>query len=397
MTAWHDDGQARFYMGDCREVLRSLPAESVQMLVTSPPYWSLRDYGVEPTVWGGDADHLHDWESETVTRQNRTGLGMAALGEKYRGGGHKAGIIPEQQFERANCVCGAWRGALGLEPDPGMYVEHIVEVFREVKRVLRKDGTLWLNIGDSYAASRSGPVGDFSTLDGGNSAQKASREAAAASRFGGRSRTRERFPEMGIKPKDLMGIPWMVAFALQADGWYLRQDIIWAKPNPMPESVQDRCTKAHEYLFLLSKSPRYYSDFEAIREPATDPGRENGRDGRPEYADHRRLPPGAHPQTLARQDFTARGRNKRSVWTIPTSPFPEAHFAIFPQALVEPCILAGSREGDTVLDPFLGSGTTAMVAKRLGRRAIGIDMKAEYLEMAVRRVGEQLARLEGAE
>jgi DNA modification methylase len=250
-----------------------------------------------------------------------------------------------------------------------LFVEHIVEVFREVRRVLRPDGTLWLNIGDSYCA-QGGPGA------GGNVA-----------RMGRAYQQRNIRPNgnyEGLKPKDLVGIPWMVAFALRADGWWLRQDIIWAKPNPMPESVQDRCTKAHEYLFLLSKSERYYMDMGAIREPGAEPDRKRAdRIG------------GTNGETVRHSPGSIIGasayRNKRSVWTIPTAPFSLAHFATFPPALVEPCILAGSREGDIVLDPFIGSGTTAMVAKKLGRRAIGIDMKSEYMEMAMKRLGPQMS------
>jgi DNA modification methylase len=338
---FHNDGQARFLLGDARVCLKSMPAESVQMCVTSPPYWSLRDYGIEPGVW-----------------------------------------------------CGGWRGALGLEPTPEAYVEHIVEVFREVKRVLRKDATCWINIGDSYAGGRRGgnPTEESSTLLGGQSNQRASmstRHMTVSRRRDDEPIPRSDHAIDGLKPKDLVGIPWMLAFALRADGWWLRQDIIWAKPNPMPESVTDRCTKAHEYLFLLSRSERYYYDADAIRETAVAPLL-NGSE-----------PAGAMRSsalaTYGLTSATARtnpsvtheaGRNKRDVWTIPTAPFPESHFATYPPALVTPCILAGSREGDTVLDPFLGSGTTAMVAKQLGRRAIGIDASAEYLEMAVRRCAQ---------
>jgi DNA modification methylase len=260
-----------------------------------------------------------------------------------------------------------------LEPTPEAYVAHIVEVFRAVRRVLRKDATCWINIGDSYNAYN-GNRGTESQYAGNRNIMEPSFPTGHGKMAA------------GLKPKDLIGIPWMVAFALRADGWWLRQDIIWAKPNPMPESVTDRCTKAHEYLFLLSKSARYYYDAASIRETATDTGRENGRDGREE--DERARPPGSRARTLARLDYTESGRNKRDVWTIPTAPFPESHFATYPPALVTPCILAGSREGDTVLDPFLGSGTTAMVAKKLGRGAIGIDASAEYLEMAVRRCAQ---------
>jgi len=332
----------RILKGDCREVLRSLPDESVHCVVSSPPYFGLRDYGVA--------------------------------------------------------------GQIGLEPSPGEFVDELVAVFREVRRVLRADGTCWINLGDSYAND-----GKWGGQTGGKHVK-----ALHDSPIG---RTKR---HTGLKAKDLIGVPWMVAFAMRADGWYLRQDIIWAKPNPMPESVRDRCTKAHEYLFLISKSERYYYDSVAIREPASDTGRENGRDGREE--DQRARPPGSRPRTLARLDYTAPrkikvpggwdrgpgahgtihrdgrtsaeyqevevagGRNKRSVWEIATNPFPQAHFATFPPALIEPCILAGCPAGGTVLDPFGGAGTTGMVADRLGRNAILIELNPEYAAIAERRI-----------
>lgn len=408
MTIYSDDGQAVLHHGDVREVLRELPAESVQCVVTSPPYWSLRDYGVEPSVWGGEADCQHEWSSERVVRQNRTGLGLATLGERYSGGGHKAGSIPEQCFESGNCaLCGAWKGALGLEPTSELFVEHMVEVFREVRRVLAKDGTLWLNIGDSYAGSwgeqgRTGSMAERSVIS--------SRQIGEHPQF--ETRTGARGLGGDIKEKDLVGIPWMLAFALRADGWGLRQDLIWHKTNPMPESVTDRCTKAHEYLFLLTKSKRYFYDAGAIREPASSNTharmrKERAHDGQksaPAGERNGMRAPGVGPKDVpmglgirsnesfhAATTATLDNRNKRSVWSIPTAPFSEAHFATFPPDLVEPCILAGSRPGDTVLDPFLGSGTTAMVAKRLGRRAVGIDLNPEYLAMAVKRIGGQLS------
>ena len=312
--AHYDDGQVTFLLGDVRDVLREMPAESVNMCVTSPPYWGLRDYGTD--------------------------------------------------------------GQLGLERTPEEYVAKMVDVFREVRRVLRPDGTLWLNIGDSYATGGMANPSAKSTLGGG-------KDRGAADYSISRARPGE------CKPKDLVGIPWMLAFALRADGWYLRQDIIWAKPNPMPESVRDRCTKAHEYLFLLSKSGRYYYDADAISEPSIHAGRVVEYDG-----SQKNSVVGTTDLMRTRIDQSTKvgdSRNKRSVWNIATAPYAEAHFATFPPALVEPCILAGCHEGGTVLDPFIGSGTTALVARRLGRKAIGIDLNAEYLDMAVRRAGGQLA------
>jgi len=340
ISSVYSNGYSSLYHGDSREVLKSMPIESVQCVVTSPPYWGLRDYQIE--------------------------------------------------------------GQLGLEPTPEEYVANMVEVFREVWRVLNPTGTVWLNLGDSYSSGN--------------------RTTTTNDSFRGDTPVNVVRPKVikGIKPKDLIGIPWRVAFALQADGWYLRSDIIWSKPNPMPESVTDRPTKAHEYIFLLTKSQRYYYDADAIREPS------NNDDG----------------------------RNKRSVWEITTQPYSEAHFATYPEKLVEPCILAGTPEKGvcaecknpwereilltrsdfrddkgrthslahqrmgkqpppekgwkseretigwkpmcgcnantvpaTVLDPFVGSGTTCAVSQRLGRHSIGIDASAEYLELAKKRIG----------
>jgi DNA modification methylase len=325
--------------GDCLEVLRRLPDECVQTVVTSPPYWGLRDYGVD--------------------------------------------------------------GQIGLEDTPEEYVQHLMDVFREVRRVLREDGTLWLNLGDSYASGGKGGGGSFMQERRDGSWQHRSQVNGWKS------------PPPGLKQKDLVGIPWRVAFALQADGWYLRSDIIWAKPNPMPESVTDRPTRSHEYVFLLAKSPRYYYDAAAIREPsATEvPTREPDANGSTiTGAPHSRHSLGeAIPAKQRRQDkqrghsrrhagFNERwdrmtkaeqcalGRNKRDVWTVPTSPFPEAHFATYPPALIEPCILAGCPEGGIVLDPFNGAGTTGLVALRHGRRYIGIELNPEYVSMSERRI-----------
>lgn len=331
----------RLLTGDCRDVLPTLPDESVDCCVTSPPYFGLRDYG-----------HA---------------------------------------------------GQIGLEPTPDEFVAELVAVFREVRRVLRKDGTLWLNLGDSYAND-----GKW----GGSSGGKHVTALHGDTSIGRGKRT------TGLKPKDLIGIPWLVAFALRADGWYLRQDIIWAKPNPMPESVTDRCTKSHEYLFLLSKSPRYYFDADTIAEPlaqasierlsqptldqqagsARVPGKTNGnmkavsRANTFARATATTPPPGQPAQHRADRepiDTTAAGtRNKRSVWTVATQPFKGAHFATFPPALIEPCILAGCPVGGTVLDPFGGAGTTGMVADRLQRDAILIELNPEYAALSRSRIAD---------
>ena len=299
---------------------RAIPLrdESVNCCVTSPPYWGLRDYGAA--------------------------------------------------------------GQIGLEPTPELYVATMVDVFREVRRVLKADGTLWLNIGDSYAAtaSNNGGYSDKSTLAGFTRPDTKGRQACDSGE--------RRALRSGLKPKDLVGIPWRVAFALQADGWWLRSDIIWAKPNPMPESVTDRPTKAHEYLFLLAKSERYWYDADAISEPWADE-----RKGQPGSPSPKALTiPGQSPHTLGSAAWSSegkQGRNARSVWTIPTTPYPGAHFATFPPELARRCILAGCPPGGIVLDPFVGSGTTVMVARQLGREGIGLDINSKYLdEQAAQRI-----------
>lgn len=298
----------RILTGDCRDMLKTLPEQSVHCCVTSPPYFGLRDYGVD--------------------------------------------------------------GQIGLEQTPAEFVAELVAVFREVRRVLRDDGTLWLNLGDSYASSPASGGAQSSAMTGGE--HKRTPVARAYRR-----------PE-GLKPKDLIGIPWRVAFALQADGWWLRQDIIWHKPNPMPESVTDRCTKAHEYVFLLSKSERYHFDAEAIAEPSAYPG-----DNRAERPDTRKA---VDPMCMdgGRRARTGKPtgdtRNKRSVWTITTKPFAEAHFATMAPDLAETCIKAGCPDGGTVLDPFGGAGTTGLVADRLGRNALLIELNPKYAEIAHRRL-----------
>lgn len=316
--------------GDCREIMRRWAEQGVktQMCVTSPPYFGLRDYGVD--------------------------------------------------------------GQLGLEQTPDEYVQNMVEVFRAVRDVLADDGTLWLNLGDSYAAQRGGTHMPAETLAGGRCGRTKDGGKVNRGRHDGYNPTRNA-SAIGLKHKDLIGIPWRVAFALQADGWYLRQDIIWHKPNPMPESVRDRCTKAHEYIFLLSKSPRYYFDAEAIKEPAV--SEKPAGNKRHKYADAYAAGDSEEHRTnaglLALAGVEWKTRNRRSVWTVATRPYKGAHFATFPPAIIEPCILAGSRPGDIVLDPFMGSGTTAEVAILHGRQYLGCELNEEYR-------GLQDARIRGA-
>jgi DNA modification methylase len=360
-------------IGDCRDLLRAMPDASAQCVVTSPPYFGLRDYGVG--------------------------------------------------------------GQIGLEATPDAFVAQMVDVFREVRRVLKDDGVLFLNLGDSYATG-GGKVGN---CPGGGVQGEAWKERGVMT-------PANRMPLPGLKPKDLIGVPWRVAFALQADGWWLRQDIVWSKPNPMPESVRDRCTKAHEYIFLMTKSERYYYDSKAISEPVTlstverlsqdvasqagstranggtradrplralAPASHKGSDfHRGKTAEHQLGRASSKPRTAgnkshklvteyessdSEQHRTAAGlmkiadvpfetRNKRSVWSIATAPFSEAHFATFPPELPEICIKAGSKPGDTILDPFGGAGTTGLVADRLGRNAILLELNPKYAAIARRRI-----------
>jgi DNA modification methylase len=364
------NGDARILHGSVLRRLPDIPAESIHCCVTSPPYWGLRDYGTG-TWEGGDEECDHKAES----RQGKTG------DRATRTTGH-------DDYYRDICrKCGARRidEQIGLEETPEAFVAKLVDVFREVRRVLRDDGTLWLNLGDSYASS--GGLGHY----------EAGATAQSGNTLTGQCR-RVRFNSEGIKPKDLVGIPWMVAFALRADGWYLRQDIIWAKPNPMPESVRDRCTKAHEYIFLLSKSPRYWYDAEAIKEegsgvgggacigPQTKAGFSKIDDG------HASIGGASMVQSRRYDRPDYKTRNRRSVWTVATCPYPEAHFATFPPDLIEPCILAGCPEGGTVFDPFTGSGTTGEVCIQHGRRFVGCELNAEYIELAAARISKATRR-----
>lgn len=441
------------HVGDCLDLMRSWPARFVHSIVTSPPYWGLRDYKVPPRVWGGDQAHAHVW-GEDLTRHRG---GPAGSGAAVRGRDQSARDAAARIAAGAFCACGAWRGCLGLEPTPEMFVAHLVEILREARRVLRDDGTLWLNIGDSYSAGGMGGHQASGTFHG---------------HAGDRALGKARKPPTGYKPKDLVGVPWMTAFALRADGWYLRQEIIWHKPNPMPESVEDRCTKAHEQLFLLSKRPKYFYDAEAIKEPASWNTHSRGAGLHPKAAavDHDATP-GARPK--ANSSFSAavrdvvEDRNKRSVWTVPTTPYHGAHFATFPPALIVPCVQAGTSEGgvcatcgaprarktervasghdgsrygarvveaaggalsggvakstlgssrgagtakkrttgwkatcahyaDTapaiVLDPFMGAGTTALVAARLNRRFVGCELNPANVELSRERVFDELVQ-----
>lgn len=325
------DAAAQLWVADCLDAMGYLPSGSINCCVTSPPYFGLRDYDVD--------------------------------------------------------------GQIGVEPTPDEYVAKIVNVFRGVWRVLRDDGTCWLNLGDTYAAQRGGTAMPAETLAGGVSgrgdkAAKRGRESAYLPHRNAAS--------IGLKHKDLIGIPWRVAFALQADGWYLRQDIIWHKPNPMPESVKDRCTKSHEYIFLLTKAARYYFDNQAIMEPAqygvqhankTTSWGTNRK--HPNKADVHKYAFVGDNHTTSKMPDGSHGRNRRDVWTVTTKPYKGAHFAVFPAELIEPCILAGCPVGGVVLDPFCGSGTTGIVAIKHNRKVVLIELNPTYaLDIASPRIKE---------
>ena len=341
----------RCHFGDCLEVMRRMPDGIVHTCVTSPPYFGLRDYG-----------HA---------------------------------------------------GQIGLEETPAAFVAKLVEVFREVRRLLRDDGTLWLNLGDSYAGSWGAQSRETAGKHAPNISAISANQVIAAQRKA--SKTGSVPAGSGLKPKDLMGIPWRVAFALQEDGWYLRQDIIWHKPNPMPESVLDRCTKAHEYIFLLSKSPSYYCDMGAIAEranglaeaprnrwdradydvPGQKPQKRASRSGNTERKPRPGIPGDSRHQQGS-VPWEGATRNKRSVWTVATTPYKGAHFATFPTDLIEPCVLAGAPAGGVALDPFFGSGTTGQVAQQLGRGFIGIEINEAYEKLQAERLRQPSLNLEAS-
>ena len=427
----------RVLNGNCLDVLSELPEQSVNACITSPPYWGLRDYGT--AKWEGGDDNCDHVSNPNATKK----MGNAEFNVNRPS---REATKTKGYYKNKCSKCGAIRkdSQLGLEDTPEEYVKNMVEVFREVKRVLRDDGTVWLNLGDSYVG---GGRGSQWSKEG----TKQQAHIDAGVKYGSPTGKID-----GLKPKDLVGIPWRVAFALQADGWYLRQDIIWHKPNPMPESVTDRCTKSHEYIFLLSKNKKYYYDNEAIKEDAVRYGSiPKGKKYSSELANENIF--AKHTRETLNEKPVAEKRNKRSVWIVATKPYREAHFATFPPDLIEPCVLAGCPEkvcvecatpyerkveskrlkrnelskddpryrpntydgsykdingkadagytetkdlglekqcqcesnetkAGTVLDPFGGSGTTGVVANRYGRNAILIELNDEYAEMSRKRI-----------
>lgn len=423
------------YLGDALESIKQFPDESIDCVVTSPPYYGLRDYGTG-TWEGGDPNCDH----EAARQKTRFDYALDEKQQSSKGTDVKV-------YDRVCPICGAVRvdRQIGLEDSPDAYIERLVTLFREIRRVLKKDGTLWVNLGDSYNSS----------APGNKTPQGFSQNRPSWIEHDDKKMRNKKLVD-GIKPKDLIGIPWMFAFAMRQDGWYLRQDIIWQKPNPMPESVTDRCTKSHEYIFLFSKSERYYFDHEAIQEEAVtqlDPrigsrveydGMRDGEEGKGQrafvslkighpmggkrYGDsddpHFATKSGkdwtpqirwgsgtkkerTHDQSYSKDENGGHRdnsggfdcemsikdgvvvRNKRDVWNVPVRPNKEAHFATYPQELIVPCILAGSRENGVVLDPFMGSGTTGIVARKLNRNFVGCELNPEYQKMATRRIFDE--------
>ena len=345
---------AKILVGNAIDRIKEIPDSSVQCVVTSPPYWGLRDYGTATWV-DGDENCQHTTSMDT--KWNDTKKRLTPRPETGSRGGSST-----------NCFsCGATRvdSQIGLEDTVDEYIEHMVSLFREVRRIIADDGVLWLNLGDTYMGNNSR----------GSSGQRAgfseTKRETVVNRKGS-----------GLKQKDLVGIPWRVALALQADGWYLRQDIIWAKPNPMPESVKDRCTKSHEYIFMLTKSSRYYFDSKAIEEPA-----KWERWGKQTAIKEQQGTAKWIGEKTKEELQRNKTKNKRSVWTIPTKPYKGAHFAVMPEALVEPCVLASSRVNDTIYDPFTGSGTVGVVARNHQRKFIGTELNPEYALIAKERIG----------
>jgi len=405
MKTYFKDENITLYNCDVMDGLKLLEPESVQCVVTSPPYWGLRDYGTA------------QWEGGEINCDHSTARSRGddiKLTDKQ---GTSAGSRPNIQIQ---CKCGAKRidKQFGLEKTPEEYVEKMVLIFREIKRVLKDDGIIWVNMGDSYYNYRPGA--------------RTSQEKQSLAKHNGavvEESAKRKTKLNGLKEKDLMGMPWMVAFALRSDGWYLRSEIIWHKLNPMPESVTDRPTKSHEQIFLLSKSQKYFYDADAIREPVSpnthlrlsqdeekkiasqrakyktpdgwDTSRGNGghgsfhKQGREQgKINNKNFDPGKGNKYNLSFDsavcLPVENRNKRTVWSIATAPYKDAHFATFPPKLIEPCILAGSAPGDTILDPFWGSGTTGQVARDHGRNVIGIELNPDYCEMSLKRFKQKV-------
>lgn len=359
---------------DCLEGLKKLPCKSIDCCITSPPFYGLRDYGLEDKIWRGSRDCKHKWIDSFIKNNNASGGSQDGSDKGFHNKGQEVTDSNDRIIKSNVCIkCKAWKGSLGFEPTPEMYIEHLVEIFQEVKRVLKNEGNLWLNIGDSYCGTGNKNMeGDFDPkyLKG---------------------RTIKKYVTnkvKGIKSKDLIGIPWMLAFALRNDGWYLRSDIIWHKPNTMPESVKDRPTKSYEHIFLLSKNKNYYYDADSMRQ----------RHWTIQELYTRKIlnNKGKYREDLSRsreEYYNVNGKNERDVWILPTKPCKNKHYASYPIDLVEKCLLAGCPENGIILDPFMGSGTTAVAAVLNERNFIGFELSKEYCKITYDRIREIQPRL----
>lgn len=375
--------------GDNREVMKTLPGGSIDIAVTSPPYWGLRDYGEIESIWGGDPDCDHEWVNTPPPRQRNE----ADIQDPDSKQATMRGTNYNAQEGNVCTKCGAWRGQLGLEPHPQMFIDHLIEVSQEIKRVIKPRGSYWLNLGDTYFG---GGGGNYGT---GRSAEQAPHPKNFTSKIQQTD---------WLQPKQLLGIPWRVAMALQEDGWILRNCVIWYKPNHMPESVKDRLTKSYEFMFFFVKQRKYYFNLDEIREPLKEeslkryeypfnkfgggmailPQKGGGKTKmitKHEIATDR-IGNFSYDDPLHNKAYHPNGKNPGDVWEINTQPFPGAHFAVFPPALIEPIIKAGCPKNGVVLDPFAGSGMALRAARKLGRKFIGIDINPEYVEMSLRRV-----------
>jgi len=352
-------------VGDNRKIMAGLPSDSIDLVVTSPPYWGLRDYGMDGVIWGGDplCDHVFN-EQDVPQRGNRD----QGFNERW---GNSAGQKKQEtknkiNAKRGECIkCGSWKGQLGLEPNPQMFVDHILEISRGIKRIIKPSGSFWLNLGDSYYGS-------------GKGAGTKLEDAKEVYIMDKASVPKQSLRSNWLQPKQLLGMPWRVAIALQEDGWILRNCVIWFKRNHMPEPVQDRLTKSYEFFFFFVKSRKYYFDLDSIRVPKIH--------NEPWSLNANKKPYESNNPRLNYDKDDKKGKNPGDVWDIPTQPFPGAHFAVFPPSLIEPIIKSSSPEGGIVLDPFAGSGTALRVARKFRRSFIGIELNPEYATMAEERV-----------
>jgi DNA modification methylase len=418
MKPYYDHVGITIYLGDALEKLKELPDNIVQCCVTSPPYWGLRDYGTGKWIGGNQ-------NCEHKVRESQNPVGNSTLS------GGKETVNHSKEGFKVYCPrCGAIRAdqQIGLEKTPEEYVEKMVEIFREVRRVLKSNGVMFLNLGDTYSCGKIGRTDN--TIEARSNLEKHGHSGMNYKAIKGNNDGIQRKVPLGLKPKDLVGIPWLTAFALRNDGWYLRSSIIWNKQNPMPESVTDRPTKSYEHIFLMAKSEKYYYDGDVIKERSqyridkipsgwdTGPNAHNKLTGRYDNKFSRRNDRTQESSFTRRKQYdSSQGgggtsfighsgnkkadgtpicglyRNKRDVWTVPACPYKEAHFATYPPDLIKPCILAGSPVGGVILDPFLGSGTTAYVSKELNRKCIGIELNEEYIKIATKRLSQEVMEL----